>query len=329
MQLFGLNNYRASFLATLCVALSCVLLASPAVADLAVILTPSKDATLYSFNKNTYDNDPENTDLKANGASLLNVGDTNKNNGVQRGLIQFDFSGIPSGAEVTGVSLAMTVADVPYRVLQRDINFWLVAMQELTQPWSEGDASGGAADEHDTTWFHTHYDPTLHGILATGELNDFAPNGLGYWPEQGYLGHNDLLETATGADVGGTYDDAHALVLKNEEGDRVSIGDTVNWSNNARLISDVQSWVAGTKDNFGWIMVGEEWITKNEEVTRPDNGQTDRASSKIGFYSKESNDPPNGIFPPTLTVTYTAVPEPGTLVLMLLGLTTILLRRVR
>ena len=131
----------------------------------------------------------------------------------------------------------------------------------------------------------------------------------GYWPAPGYFGQEDLLDTAPGEGAGGPFDDAHALVLSGGSG----VGDIVNWSND-RMLGDVQAWVDGSMDNFGWILIGEEWITDEQQVMRPDNGKLANASSKIDFFSSETAAPYYA--PPSLTVTYNVVPEPSSIVLL-------------
>ncbi|MBN2291844.1 MAG: PEP-CTERM sorting domain-containing protein [Pirellulales bacterium] len=260
-----------------------------------------KDATLYSYDIGTYDPADWTTYPKADGTSHIHAGDTNKNHGVQRGLIQFDLSDVPSGAIITHASLTMTVADIPNRVLQRDMNFWLVAIEGLSEDWKQGPGGEQSpAVPGDTTWFHTEYNPLLHGELGNttdNEFRGFVAGDAGYWPAPGYFGQDDLLSTAPGADVGGTFDDVHALVF--EQG--MYIGQTVNWSN-FRLIHDIQMWSNGSKNNFGWILIGEEWIDDDNWVFRQDIQQWDYASSKIDFFSSESANEYNS--PPVLQVTY-------------------------
>ena len=97
--------------------------------------------------------------------------------------MQFDLSGIPSNAVVTAVSLKMTVAEVPGRMSQdtEGVNYWLLAMTGLSQPWNEGpgiDQSPAATG--DTTWFHTQYNPSLHGQVGNytdNLLSDFVQGG--------------------------------------------------------------------------------------------------------------------------------------------------------
>ena len=287
-----------------------------------VELVPAKDASLYQYDFGTYVAGDPATYPKADGTSHLHVGDTNNRNGVQRGLIQFDFGGIPRDAVVTAASLTMTVADVPNRVLQRDINFWMVAVEGLSEPWSQGPGNEQSpAVPGDTTWFHTQYDPAAHGELGNTTDNpfrDFSAGEPGYWPAAGYFGQADLLDTAPGEGAGGPFDDACALLF--EQG--TDVGGVVNWSN-GRMLGDVQAWIDGSRDNFGWILIGEEWITEAQQVVRPDNGKLANASSKIDFFSSETAAPYYS--PPTLRVTYTPVPEPACAMLLASGVIVLLL----
>jgi hypothetical protein len=77
------------------------------------------------------------------------------------------------------------------------------------------------------------------------------------------------------------------------------VGEQVDFGSTPALIADVQSWVDQPQANFGWML-----MTESEEI-----GKTAR-----GFASRESG------FGPTLTIEFTAVPEPGTLALVSLFL---------
>ena len=280
-------------------------------------LIATDDASLYQYDHSRYDPTSPETFVAADGTSHLHVGDTNNNNGVQRGLLRFDVSEIPGNAYVTEVSLQLSVADVPSRVLQRDVNFWVVPLERLNDPWSAGPGNERSpAVPGDTTWYHTQYDPALHGQLGNTTDNpflDFIPGGAGYWPAPGYFGQDDLADTAPGAGVGGPFDDADAHVFP--EG--TDVGDRLEW-NNQRLVSDVQAWIDGSQQNYGWILIGEEWITSDQEVIRPDNGRLANASSKIDFFSSDSAPP--FFEPPVLSVTYSAIPEPSSLATSLAAL---------
>jgi hypothetical protein len=66
----------------------------------------------------------------------------------------------------------------------------------------------------------------------------------------------------------------------------------VTWSS-AGMLADVQSWVNSPSGNFGWIIRGDEALAGG--------------GTGIAFASRESLDPANR---PTLSVTFTPVPEP-------------------
>jgi hypothetical protein len=324
MQVRTAGNCRFGGLIALCVVFSGGL---PAVAVLGeqVELPPAKDASVYQYEYGTYVAGSPKTYPKADGRSHLHVGDTNNKNGVQRGLIQFDLSGIPGASVVTEASLTITVAGVPYRILQRDVNFWMLAMEGLSGPWNQGPGSEQSpAAPGDATWFHTQYDPAQHGELGNtsgNEFRGFSEGDPGYWPAAGYFGQADLGDTAADVGAGGPFDDAHALVLPEQS---LDTGNVVHWSND-RMLSDVQAWVDGSQENFGWILVGEEWITAADQVVRPDTQTLASASSKIDFFSSETAAPYYS--PPTLRVTYTPAPEPGCAVLLPCGAVTLLLWR--
>jgi hypothetical protein len=76
-------------------------------------------------------------------------------------------------------------------------------------------------------------------------------------------------------------------------------GEIVTFESSAALIDDVNSWINQAGANFGWMLV-----TESEEL-----GKTARS-----FASRESG------FGPTLTIEYTPVPEPGTMLFLAAGL---------
>ena len=75
------------------------------------------------------------------------------------------------------------------------------------------------------------------------------------------------------------------------------LGD-VTWGSTSDLVADVQAWLDTPGDNFGWVLLGDE--TKNASARK--------------FASREANN--NA---PQLTITYTPVPEPCSMALVLLG----------
>jgi len=269
--------------------------------------TPGKDNTLYSFDYSKYDPTKPSTLPASDGSGIsFSAGWTGgQKTQIQRGLIQFDLSALPSGANIISVSLDLYVTSVPARAY-RDNLFWLVAVTGLSQPWGEG----GSNDTNtfpqppDATWFHSQYDPSNPGtpashVDAAGKWKPFAAGAAGFWPEhEGYLGADRLqgtepfLSPASSQSVGR------------------SVG-YVTWST-SQMLADVQQWASNPGANFGWIVVGEEWIQPVPEQSDP--------SSKREFCSREDTRIIDGrSVAPKLTVTYTDVPEPAAWLLCLSG----------
>ncbi len=78
-----------------------------------------------------------------------------------------------------------------------------------------------------------------------------------------------------------------------------SDGSPVVFSSTPELVADLQHWANQPAANFGWLL-----MSQSEEVW----------GTARGLASRESE------FPPQLVVTFTVVPEPGSLVLWCLGL---------
>ena len=70
------------------------------------------------------------------------------------------------------------------------------------------------------------------------------------------------------------------------------------WDSTLGLVADAQGWLDDPSSNFGWILIGDESLGKSARQ----------------FDSRESSN--NA---PQLTVTFTVVPEPSSLALVLLG----------
>lgn len=66
------------------------------------------------------------------------------------------------------------------------------------------------------------------------------------------------------------------------------------------LAADVQAWVDAPETNFGWFLLGDETSVHNARR----------------FESRNQSDPDNA---PTLLISYTIIPEPGTLALIVCG----------
>lgn len=251
-----------------------------------VSLTSAKDNTLFQ-----YDPDDPSSQFNSNGSgNFFGAGCTFSRSQIQRGLIQFDLSGVPAGAKVVpgSVTLRLYVVDAPKKDPVKTRPFWLVRLTGLAQMWGEGiswstaggGGGGGApAEAGDATWFHTQYDPDVH------DPTEFIPGGSGFWPEMGALGNAPVDAGALSGSRAGTAGD------KNEEA----------WFAAPGMADDLNAWLQDPSSNFGWIVLGDETIID------PD------ASTKRGFASREHADPQ---LRPWLTFEYSLVPEPGCALLL-------------
>lgn len=96
----------------------------------------------------------------------------------------------------------------------------------------------------------------LHRLLADwGEGEQDAPDseGSGTPAEAGDATWNaSFLGDSTWATPGGDFADEPSA-----EADVGEVGSTAVWASD-RLAADVQSWVDGEAENFGWILIGDE-----------------------------------------------------------------------
>jgi hypothetical protein len=201
---------------------------------------------------------------------------------------------------IQDVSLELFVSDVPKRA-KRANPFWLIPIAGLNQPWGEADTLGAPAHQGDATWYHTQFNPDSPGaasshLEASGNLKPFAAGAPGFWPEkEGYLGQERLTASEPFLAPG----------LAFSVGTNIGF---VTWSS-PQMVADIQRWANDPGTNFGWMIVGEEWI-------EPYSGNDD-PSSKRAFASRADSRVIEGEPAyPRLTVTYTVVPEPGCAVLL-------------
>ncbi len=181
-----------------------------------VTLAPSADNTLYQVATA----DP--TQQLSNGAGQhFYVGETAQGvNAIRRGAIKFDFSSVPAGSTVTGVTLSLnmskTRSGAANVVLHRALANWGEGPSNASaggQGSGEGDGVQAAAG--DVTWFFTSFNSQRWG----------TPGG-------------DFVAAASAST-------SVAAVGKYQ------------WSG-AGLAADVQQWVNNPASNFGWIITGNE-----------------------------------------------------------------------
>lgn len=153
----------------------------------------------------------------------------------RRGLLAFDMSGLPSGAQIDRVTLRLTLADAA----AQETAPRSVSLHRLLSDWGEGTSNAGntggsgngtAATTGDATWLMQFYnsDPwTTPGgdFLATGSAS--TPVGVL-------------------ADVGTVYQ-----------------WETLRGGSPTGMVLDVEAWLANSSTNFGWLIkVDDESILR-------------------------------------------------------------------
>ncbi len=128
----------------------------------------------------------------------------------------------------------------------------------------------------------------LHRLVSNwGESNSDAPGGEG----GGTAAQNGdatwdftFFDTQSWVTPGGDFvAGASATTV-------VDVNGPYSWSS-SKLVGDVQNWVDGTENNFGWILIGDETAAGT---------------------SKRFNSRDNGSLRPALMVEFSVVPEPNT-----------------
>jgi hypothetical protein len=120
-----------------------------------MVLTPSKDNTLYEDVAGGLSN--------GKGDSLY-VGKTGENDGfhIRRGLIAFDLSAIPPGSTINSVTLSMFVVKKAPNPAASSVD---VSLHLALKDWGEGTSIGGGAgapaQPGDATWLHNFYDTSF------------------------------------------------------------------------------------------------------------------------------------------------------------------------
>jgi len=125
-----------------------------------VVLTPDKDNTLFETNDGSI----------SNGAGdKLFFGKPN-NGLLRRGVLEFDVSNIPVNANITSVSLDLTVIDIPNSAQSGTAALHL-AFSEWGASSSNGNGQGAPSQTGDATWIHTFFNTDLWNTAG----GDFSP----------------------------------------------------------------------------------------------------------------------------------------------------------
>lgn len=303
-----ITSLTTSFCLAICLA-SCLLFSSAHAATIHVTNlghrfgTPTKDTMIFA-NSGSINNG-------AGGAPGFFAGTNSGAGNARRGLLSFDVGTIPRGSTINSVELTLYIGQVagsgggsgpggtqgPTIGLHKLLIDWGEAGTGRTTADSvNGTGQGMPAEVGDSTWLERFSD-------GNNSINSNT------WGTPGGLAGTDFVTTASASLVQGNlrYDQS-------------------KWLSTAALVADVQSWVDGASENYGWMLINTNEI----------GNQTFR-----GFYSHDFNPPaiptnpaiPSGSpldevadFWPVLTVTY-SIPEPSTLIALSVSLGLLASRR--
>ena len=179
-------------------------------AQTTVTLPASQDNTIYSELSNN-----------SNGAGQNFTAGTTQRADIRRGLLRFDLSSIPLGANVTSVSLRLVVN----RTVSGDHD---ILLHRVLQTWGEG--ASEAVD-------------VASGVGVTAAAGDATWNCS-------FANSGGACATAWST-VGGTYN-----TMPSASTAVAGVG-AYTWSS-TQALSDVQQWVNDASVNFGWILRSAE-----------------------------------------------------------------------
>ena len=124
--------------------------------------------------------------------------------------------------DISGIPSDATITSAEFSV-RGSMQSGTVNVHRLNADWGEGSTSGQGSGG---------------GQPSTGQ------NGDATWS-------SNMLGSSTWNSSGGDF------VAQSRGSANVSSGSRATWSSNA-IVGDVQAWVDGTTDNFGWILIGNE-----------------------------------------------------------------------
>ncbi|MEZ4675901.1 MAG: DNRLRE domain-containing protein [Caldilineaceae bacterium] len=148
----------------------------PTVITRTVVLTPTKDNTLYENNDGATSN--------GIGAFFF-VGKT-AGGSIRRGLLAFDMAGsLPPGATVVSASVQLQMSKTSGGAATVGLHRALADWGEGTSDASGNEGQGAAATTGDATWLHTFYDtalwPTPGGDFAPTATASTSVDGVGFY----------------------------------------------------------------------------------------------------------------------------------------------------
>ncbi|GEM_PF-319238 len=185
----------------------------------------------------------------SNGAGIfLFAGNTNRF-GERRALLRFDIAGsVPVGSTITRVRVQLTMD-------QSIVSTYSFSLHRITAAWNEGTVNAG----------------------FPGGGGDQAQNGDATWDARVYNLNPQLA--AMWSSPGGDYAATPSATI--------SVGGVglYTWGSNAAIVANVQGWLDQPATNFGWILVGQNFVgaTAKRFVSRENADEAARPSLEIEF----------------------------------------------
>jgi hypothetical protein len=136
---------------------------------------------------------------------------------------------------------------------------------------------------------------TVNGAGGVGQ-GFAAGEGDVTWTSRHFSATTPTLWTSAGGDFAAA--DSAALAITG-----TTLNTPYTWQSTPAMVADVQGWLNSPSTNSGWLLMGDEGS----------------ASTVRGFWTREAARTGQGGFVPQLQVTYTAVPEPVAMLLVLMG----------
>jgi spore coat protein A len=165
----------------------------------------------------------------------------------RRALMQFDLSVIPPNSTINSVTLSMTITRGGNNA---EANF---SLHRITTAWGEGTNTCGPRG---------------------GGQGEAAVSGAATWNDAEF----GITPWGTAGGVYNATPSATTLVVGS---------DPPVWGSTAAMVSDVQGWLDGTTDNFGWILIGDETLVNS--TRRFDSSEGGTPPELIVDYSVEGD----------------------------------------